>query len=703
MTNLAVWLPFLAAGGCVILGIAAVLRAKRSVADWSFVAGIVAGGAASFFLGWVSLQETAEGAFAWQKRTVAAEALLPGLWLTFSATFARGNARAFLRKWRHLLIAFVFGPPVVATSFYNSLLAAVGKDTASQWAFQLGWAGIVLNASVLIGAVLILTNLERTYRAAVGTMRWRIKFMLLGLAVVFVARLYSSSQAILFRVITNEAQMFNSAALLVACPLLFRSLLRSGQSDTQVYPSQAVLQSSLTILLAGVYLLVIGVLAKIVAYFGGAATLPVKAFIILVSLVLLAVLLQSDRFRLYLRHFVSRHFQRPLYDYRLAWQKFTAGTVSRVEQADLCRSLVRMVAEMFESLSVSIWVVDKKVESITLAASTSVSAAKAADIAPTEVERAEVARYFETHSAPVDIESSTSRWAVALRRWHPSEFPNGGKRVAVPLIGQGSVLGVLVVGDRISGVPFSLQDFDMLKCVADHTAASLLNVQLSQQLLQAKELEAFQTMAAFFVHDLKNAASTLNLMLKNMPVHFDDPAFREDALRGMSKTVSHINHLISRLGLLRHELKINAVESDLNDVINAAIGEIEQSSGHQFTKELRAAGKVLVDREQIQKVATNLVLNAAEATPAGGKIRVTTSQENGWAVFSVEDSGCGMTPEFVARSLFRPFQTTKKNGLGIGMFQSKMIVEAHGGRITVASEPGKGTSFQVFLRASVAK
>jgi signal transduction histidine kinase len=210
-------------------------------------------------------------------------------------------------------------------------------------------------------------------------------------------------------------------------------------------------------------------------------------------------------------------------------------------------------------------------------------------------------------------------------------------------------------------------------------------------------------MAAFFVHDLKNAASTLNLMLKNMPVHFDDPAFREDALRGMSKTVSHINHLISRLGLLRHELKINAVESDLNAVINAAIGEIEQSSGHQFTKELRAAGKVLVDREQIQKVATNLVLNAAEATPAGGKIRVTTSQENGWAVFSVEDSGCGMTPEFVARSLFRPFQTTKKNGLGIGMFQSKMIVEAHGGRITVASEPGKGTSFQVFLRASVAK
>jgi signal transduction histidine kinase len=78
-------------------------------------------------------------------------------------------------------------------------------------------------------------------------------------------------------------------------------------------------------------------------------------------------------------------------------------------------------------------------------------------------------------------------------------------------------------------------------------------------------------------------------------------------------------------------------------------------------------------------------------------VRIATSQSNGWAVLTVADNGCGMTPEFLNRSLFRPFQTTKKNGLGIGMFQSKMIVEAHGGRITADSEPGKGTVFRIFL------
>ena len=76
---------------------------------------------------------------------------------------------------------------------------------------------------------------------------------------------------------------------------------------------------------------------------------------------------------------------------------------------------------------------------------------------------------------------------------------------------------------------------------------------------------------------------------------------------------------------------------------------------------------------------------------------VETSQNNGWAVLSVSDNGCGMNPEFLNHSLFRPFQTTKKNGLGIGLFQSKMIVEAHRGRIQVESQPGKGTTFRIIL------
>ena len=255
----------------------------------------------------------------------------------------------------------------------------------------------------------------------------------------------------------------------------------------------------------------------------------------------------------------------------------------------------------------------------------------------------------------------------------------------------------MTLGDRVGGIPFSLQDFDLLKCVADQAAASLLNIQLAERLMQAKELEAFQTMSAFFVHDLKNTASTLSLMLKNLPVHFDNPAFREDSLRAVSKTVAHINGLINRLSLLRQNLAIKPHGTDLNELVENALKPFEETAEVTVEKALAPLPKLWLDAEQIRNVITNLLLNAREALAQGGTIRVATSREDPWAVLAVTDNGCGMSPEFVSRSLFRPFQTTKKHGIGVGMFQCKMIVEAHQGKIGVESEPGRGTTFRVKL------
>ena len=94
---------------------------------------------------------------------------------------------------------------------------------------------------------------------------------------------------------------------------------------------------------------------------------------------------------------------------------------------------------------------------------------------------------------------------------------------------------------------------------------------------------------------------------------------------------------------------------------------------------------------------TNLILNARDALKENGRIEISTTQHNGSAILSVSDNGCGMSHEFLSRSLFRPFKTTKKGGIGIGMFQSKAIIEAHGGKIEVESELGRGTTFRVCL------
>ncbi|HTV42188.1 MAG TPA: XrtA/PEP-CTERM system histidine kinase PrsK [Candidatus Sulfotelmatobacter sp.] len=693
--NIAVLIAYTAALFSAALAFSVAWRGRGTV-HRSFAAGMFALAVESLFNGLASGSQLPEEKIFWEQCRLVAMSFLPGAWLFFSLSYGRGNYRDFLHRWRFILGAAFLVPIGLALSFEGRLISQVDLVNG-HFLFELRAAGVTLNLLFLAGAVLVLMNLERTFRAAIGAMRWRIKFMVIGLGVLFAVRCYGASQTLLFHAVDISLQTLNGVALLAACGLISRSLFRTGHFDVDIYPSHSILKSSLTALLAGIYLFIIGIFANVVARLGGDNAFAAKAFFVLIALVLLTVLLLSDRVRLWSARFVSRHFQRPQYDYRDLWRKFTESTASCVGTNDLAQAAVKFTANIFHALSVTTWLVDENGEQLNVAASTSLTGPRSGEFNLEKDETRQLLAALKQKSAPLDVDLSRENFAATLKKIHPAEFSSGGRRVCAPLAVGGQLLGLIIIGDRIGGVPFSGQDFDLLKCIADETAASLLNTQLSKKLLQAKELEAFQTMSAFFVHDLKNAASTLSLMLQNLPVHFDDPAFREDALRGVSKSVAHINRLVERLSLLRHELKIAPAEGDLNDWLSKSLGELEKNSGVHLVKELQPLPKVLFDREQLLKVLTNLALNAKEASPPNGQICVTTSQMNGWAVFSVSDNGCGMNNEFLNHSLFRPFQTTKKNGLGIGMFQSKMIVEAHRGKIEVQSQAGKGTTFRVYL------
>jgi putative PEP-CTERM system histidine kinase len=684
------------------LGLATLFRTRQSPTTWTFTAGmlILSAEAGLNALSRNAALPTDLNDLQRWRLTVAA--LLPSAWVLFSLNYARARGARRSPTQRLAVASAIACPILLALSFQEALVKQVVQTVDGHaWNVQLGWAGAAISILVLVSAIWVVLNVERTYRASVGTMRWRIKFLLLGVAVLFVTRIYTSRQALLFNGLDSTLESVNSAALLVGSAVMLRSLFRSGHFDLEVYPSQSVLQNSFTFLIAGAYLLIVGIFAKVVTHFGGDRAFPAKAFFVLVALVGLAIALQSDRAKLWLRQFVSRHFHRSPYDYRKIWKAYTEATATCVAQDDLCRVLVRLSADTFQALSVSLWLLNDEQRSLVLAAATGPAPKTAPSTDESSAAVAELRTFFSRHVEPFPIETAPQPWAAYLRELHPSQFAHGGSRICIPILRQSELLGVLLLGDRIGGAPFTVEDFDMLRCVADQAAASLLNVQLSKRLLQGKELEAFQTMATFFVHDLKNAASTLNLMLQNLPVHYNNPEFRADALRGIGKTVSHINHLTSRLASIRHELKVNLAPVDLNRVVEEAVGGLEKIEGFRLIKELPSKTLVMGDREHLLKVITNFALNAKEACPvANGEVRVSAEQNKGWVVLRIADNGCGMSQEFISRSLFRPFQTTKKNGLGIGMFQSKMIIEAHGGKISVTSETGRGTTFQIFLRAA---
>jgi putative PEP-CTERM system histidine kinase len=688
--NLSSALGFAAGLFCVALGVAVMVRKHLSITTVCFVAGMLLFGLESFFTAISFQAATAEKVGFWQALVFLTRSFLPGTWLCFSLTYSRGNYREFLARSRFLLVAAFLLPlclvPALRTPFVNVGLSG------EEWWLGFGKAAKILNLLVLISYVLILMNLERTFRSAVGTMRWRIKFFVLGLGLVFGARIYTHTEGLLFSGQSLALAGVDTGALLIGCALMGIAYVRSDFADIDVYPSRAALHTSVTVLVAGGYLFVVGVLAQIVADMGGLGNFQVYTFLMLLGVVLLAVLLLSDRFRQNVEHLISRHFKRPRYDSRQIWSRFTQCMSSALDEAKLCGATAKLISSTFNALSVTIWLYDESKDCLVFAASTSKPQNDAAQsiASPSLAGLRNVSEVFS-------LDKSKQSWAEPLKKISYSQFREGGDRIGVPLVAGDRWLGLAILADRVSGLRYTFEEYDLLKSIGDQIAVSLLNLRLAGELMLGKEREAFQNISAFFVHDLKNTASTLNLMLQNLPVHFDDPAFRKDALQGISKAAGRINQLIERLSALRHKLDLKPTECDLNQLVTEALEALNGISDVELVKELSPLPKLQADREQLQSVIMNVLLNARDAVGSKGQVTVRTHQSDGWAALLIADNGCGMSSGFIRDSLFRPFQTTKKKGLGIGMFQSKMIVEAHRGTIQVQSEPGIGTTFRIML------
>jgi putative PEP-CTERM system histidine kinase len=677
----------------VALSAAAACRKPRSLATMCFSAGMLLFALENLFGATWHEAATSEGAAFWQTLTLVTKSFVPGVWICFSLTYSRGSARALPARGWFLIAAALLIPVGTSLVFRDQLVpASPYTEPGADWWVSSNSAAKILNGFQLVAAVMILMNLEKTFRSAVGTMQWRIKFLVIGLGIVFGARIYTLSQALLFSADVVVLNDFDTVALLVGCVLIVIAFIRSGFGEIDVYPSHAALRTSLTFVLAGGYLFVVGVLAQVVARTGKPGAFQLQAFVVLLAFALLAMLLLSNRIRQKIHRIVSRHFKRPQYDFRQIWTRVTQSMSNVFDQSGLCVASAKLISETFSVLSVSVWLLDEQ-DRLAFAASTSKSGQEAADVLPRLEQNFASIRML---TKPFDLEKAKGDYAEGLRQISFSQFRTGGNPVCVPLCAGSHCMGLAILADRVGGTPYTVEEFDLLKCMGDQIAVGLLNLRLTDEITRGKELEAFQAMSAFFVHDLKNAASTLSLTLQNLPAHFDDPLFRQDVLHGIGQTADRINAVISRLSALRH-LELNVAEVDLNLVVDDALRALNGAMNIKVLKDLRLRPKLRLDRDQFGSVITNLLLNARDAVEPTGEIRIETRQNDNWAVVSISDNGCGMSQTFLKSSLFRPFQSTKKKGLGIGMFQSKMIVEAHRGRITVDSEPAVGTTFEVML------
>ncbi len=711
-------ISYISAAGAFGIAIAAALRnlvatrnsqpATRNA--FSFIHVVFAVGMALFGFRALLIGVAAQAPFAdemlrWQWYRLVASSFVPGVWLMFSVSFGRSDYRQFLSRWKWILAGLFIVPPCLALFFREDLFLVSAVPDASSMAFiRLGWSGYMLYLLYLVSGVLILMNLEKTFRNAVGHSRWQIKFMVLGLAGIFGVRIYTDSQVVLFHQLNANFEIVNALALLLACIMIGRSLARAGMFEIDLYLSRSVIYNSFTVLVVGVYFIAVGVIAKLIYYFQGAGNLPVVAFLVLVAILGLAVLFLSDKLRFKRKRFVSRHFRRPAYDYQKVWAGFTENTASLTSTKDLCLAVTTLVAHTLDVLSVSLWLIDEQQERLELGSSTMLTENQAGSTGMCGEAGKGLIKLMSLRSAPADLTTANDDPIEQFARAYEADLQMTDVRYCVPLRATGKLIGIMTLGKRVMDQPLSFEDYELLRTMGDQSAAALLNLKLSEKLCQTKELEAFQVMSAFFMHDLKNLASRLSLVSRNMPKYYDNEEFRQDAMRTVSQSVDKIKGVCTRLSLLSRTLEVNPRETRLDELVRSTVSGMNGVlRSHVETHISEGLPLLPIDGEQMRKVLENLLINASEAMGEDGHIRVAAGERDGWVELSVSDKGDGMTREFMEKYLFKPFQTTKKQGMGIGLFHCKTIVEAHGGKIEVESEEGKGSTFRVMLPRKIGR
>ncbi|WP_306533859.1 XrtA/PEP-CTERM system histidine kinase PrsK [Geobacter sp.] len=619
----------------------------------------------------------------WKRYSLIAEGLLPALWLLFSLTHARAVGVRFVTVAQRILLAAGIAFPVLVLTLPRAAFF-YSPDFDTERVLFLSNTGYVFYGGLLVYVVISLINLEATYSNASLTSRWKIKFDFIGAGSFLAVLIFYYSQGLLYRTINMNLMPLRSLVFILALGMMLYSLLARG-NGVRIAVSRSMAYKSVVLFAVGLYLVALGLMGEGLKYFGEGhqKTLALGGAFV-VGICLLVVLL-SETAKRKIKVFLHKNFYQSKYDYRTQWLQFTDRLASARKEDDLWVAILSGYCEIFAMGCGGLFVRNGEHNDFRWAAGHELPA--------TEV----VLAVGDQVVSPM-VERS---WVVNLREDKPVSLPEqetyfteNGIQFLVPLFSAEDLEAVLVLGRPVNqNEQYLYEDYDLMKTLARQAASALMNHRLSEQLARSRELEVMGRVSAFIIHDLKNLVYTLSLTVDNAQEHIADPEFQEDMLDTLSNTVNRMKVLISRLKNLpeKRSLELEQVNLYLLATDTAAMvpgnGSVSVGGSDSVAE---------VDREEIQKVVMNLVVNALEATDGKGPVRVEVGTGSE-PFIRVSDNGCGIPEEFLRSQLFSPFKTTKKKGLGIGLYQCRQIVEAHGGRIDVESTVGMGTVFTVWL------
>ena len=609
-----------------------------------------------------------------------------GLWLLFlwkllAARVVPENVATHqrLKRWFGLGVS-LFGAILVATFALHAQLLASSP--------QAQFITVIIGRVVL--AVIGLALVEQLYRNAPEAQRWAIKYFCLGLGALFAYDFYLYSDAMLFRVVDTgiwSARGFINALLV---PLIAVSAARNPHWSLDVHVSRRVVFHSAALFGAGAYLLAMASAGYYIRLFGGnwGGVLQV-AFLFGAAVILLAVLF-SGALRARLKVFLSKHFFNYKYDYREEWLRFTHTLSAGEPGLKLRQRSLQAVAELVDSPAAVLWVEEEGV--FRQAAQWNLPA-----LSEIEDEHCSLCRFLAERQWVVNLKEYAKApdiyGELRLPAWM-SSLPRAW--LITPLILHEQLMGFIVLAESRSPRDFNWEDSDLLKTAGRQVAVYLAQIQATEALVEARQFESFNRLSTYVVHDLKNIVAQLSLLLANAQKHKHNPEFQEDMLATVDNAAQRMTRLLAQLRTGYQ----SAQQATAVDLIPLLERLMKEKAHFRPAPQLRAPTQpvwVIADKERLSRVLGHLVQNAIEATPETGAVNIHLEAQGENALITVQDSGQGMDEEFIREKLFRPFETTKTTGMGIGAYECREYVRELRGEISVASQIDQGTTFTVSL------
>lgn len=573
---------------------------------------------------------------------------------------------------------------IISSGIVLFILLALGILSPERWIRPLMFHAL---GKAVFGLIL----LEQLFRNVTDDSRWNIKPLCLGLATQYIFDIYLFSDALMFNQIDPDASAVRAFVHTITLPLFFIATLRSRDWTSKIRLSQKAVFHSATLLIAGLYLLFMSGIGYYVRYFGSDWGKAFQLGLAFAALLGLGMLVVSGSMRAKLRVLVGKHFFTYRYDYREEWLRFTKTLATQNSPQAMGQQVIRGLADMVESPAGALWLREGGRD-------------RYAQTARWNLPECDVQ---ELPDSPLVQFLISSGWVINLEeyRCYPgrygelqvptwlSNLPDAW--LVVPLMVGSEMYGFIVLASARTQTDVNWEVNDLLRTAGCQAASFLANMQATEALLEVRKFDAFNKMSAFVVHDLKNIITQLSLMLKNAERHRDNPEFQKDMLMTVENSVERMRQLMMQLregatppgaacGVNLPVVIYRIQKEKLNQgrVVDVDISESLSTRGHE---------------ERLERVLGHLIQNALDATPNDGKVWVRLDRQGDRVQLEIGDTGHGMNQEFVRERLFRPFQTTKESGMGIGAYESAQYIKELGGDIAVESEPGAGTRILLIL------